>query len=818
MSSIRKNNNSTKVKGIQISKGYENNNLSENKIFMWFVKVLIIFMGTFGALYSFVSGYELDYSIEFFITSSLLCALLFGTLYIFKRIAVCVFPASCLLLLIIGYINNDQLYSFFIYTWNECVDFLASKDLLFPKFSTLGTQMFNEVFIWTFVSLVFSVIIGFFTVFKIHFLPVFVMTFVPLELVLYFGLVPNLFSVICFFACNAAVLSMSVIKIKKKYFENSKFSQRGLAVVSLIMCIFFAAALCLSNWGIAISGYERPEEFNIIRKNYSNFNFKSLLSDKNELIDLSNQSKRETDMEEDLLINIPLETNSVYLKFRTGSIYENNKWFDFDSSVYNETPINIMKSNNLTISDIFATSEQGKRSLGLMTIKPVMDISGFTYLPYGFYNDGGLTAVNDEGAIKNQSKSKMLKGYSVSYDRRANNLWGELQDDQYFLRKSQFLEISGSYTDFVNDHYTQVPDNLTKLKELAEDLKNDGFQKRAYIINSIKKVQNYLRENAEYSLEPGAVPNGKDFTEHFLFENKKGFCVHFATAGVMLLRAMGIPSRYASGYIITDDDFANASDVKFEKVKVTYLENQKTVSSTVDQNTATVSLTDKNAHAWAEVYVDGLGWIPCEMTTGYSQSESGLGDLNYGDVQNETKSETEAETEATTQETTEAETEEPETFSNIPDDSQTTDASGIGLDILLIIIAIIILIVAVDLILRAIIVRKRLKSFKGRNLNKNAENLYLYLEKILLYSKFKDLQKDNLTIGFEKLFKKFDFVDDKQSKDTVEVLQKLFYGNVNISKEELIIVEKFVLSFVSNFISLQKRRKRFVYKYILFLA
>ncbi|MCH5301005.1 MAG: hypothetical protein J1E56_06775 [Ruminococcus sp.] len=821
MSVINRRNKLNKEKGIQISKGYVSNNPSDNKTFMWYVRVLVIFMGTFASVYSFVSGYELDYTIHFFIIISLLCGLLYGTLYGLKRIAVCVFPASALLLLLIGYINNDQLYSFLVYTWNDCADFLASHSFQIPKFSTLGIHRFNEIFVWLFISLVISLIIGFFAFYKVHFLPVFIITFVPMEIALYYGFVPDLFAVICFFACNSAVLSVSVVRLKRKYFENYKFSQRGLGFVSLIMCIFFAAALCLSNWGIAISGYERPKEFDIIRKNFSTSNFEELLSNKEVAVDLSNQSSRQIDMEEDLIIKVPLESNSVYLKCRTGSVYSDNKWYNFDSSVYDEAPVNTMRSSNITVSDIFSTSENGKRSLGLMTIQPIFDMSGFTYLPYGFYNDGSLIVSKDEGAVRRNNESLE---YNVSYDKRVNNFWGELQDNANFLRVSEFPELSQSYTDFVNEHYTEVPDNLTKLKETAEELKTYGLNKRENIIDSVKKVQQYLRDNAEYSLEPGAVPNGQDFTEHFLFENKKGFCVHFATAGVMMLRAMGIPSRYASGYVITRENYKNAKELTTEEVTVSYLNNRQINQTTVEQQTVTVSLTDENAHAWAEVYIEGLGWIPCEMTAGYSQASNGLGDLSYND-EPETENNNQSGIDITapvTEPTTEAPTTIPEDISETVSDttavSATSTLPAIGINVLLLILAIIVLIIVIDLITRAIIIRKRHRSFKGRNLNKNAENLYLYLEKILSYADFKDLEKENLTNAFEKIFRRFDFVDDKQCADIVKILQKLFYGNVSISKEELVIVEKFVLGFVSNFIERQKRMRKFVYKYILFLV
>ena len=51
-----------------------------------------------------------------------------------------------------------------------------------------------------------------------------------------------------------------------------------------------------------------------------------------------------------------------------------------------------------------------------------------------------------------------------------------------------------------------------------------------------------------YSKTPGEVPEGKEFTEYFLTENRKGFCVHFASASALIYRMCGYPSRFVEGY------------------------------------------------------------------------------------------------------------------------------------------------------------------------------------------------------------------------------------------------------------------------------
>ena len=70
----------------------------------------------------------------------------------------------------------------------------------------------------------------------------------------------------------------------------------------------------------------------------------------------------------------------------------------------------------------------------------------------------------------------------------------------------------------------------------------------------------------------------------------------------MLLRASGIPARYAVGLSVDREDLRNAPLTK--------------------EGLHALSVNDHHAHAWVEVYVDGLGWRPCEMTPGKEGAEN----------------------------------------------------------------------------------------------------------------------------------------------------------------------------------------------------
>ena len=136
-----------------------------------------------------------------------------------------------------------------------------------------------------------------------------------------------------------------------------------------------------------------------------------------------------------------------------------------------------------------------------------------------------------------------------------------------------------------SETYTQIDSYTARgLRRLAAEAEIYPGDDRAGIAD---RVAEYISSSGRYTLSPYIVPEGEDFALYFLENSKQGYCIHFATTAVLMLRALDVPARLTSGFIVTVADNAVGR---------------------------TVAVTDRNAHAWVEVYFDDIGWLPLEVT------------------------------------------------------------------------------------------------------------------------------------------------------------------------------------------------------------
>ena len=151
------------------------------------------------------------------------------------------------------------------------------------------------------------------------------------------------------------------------------------------------------------------------------------------------------------------------------------------------------------------------------------------------------------------------------------------------------------YRQFVYQNYLDVPEDTAGfLLQWRQDVEagigvetgpvDTGSGQYADVLTEAERIRELLAATTEYDLQaPYMRPNG-DFVTYFLGESRRGYCMHYASAAALLLRMEGIPARYVSGYLaqITDPE--------------------------------STPVPDSSAHAWVEVYLDGYGWYPVEMT------------------------------------------------------------------------------------------------------------------------------------------------------------------------------------------------------------
>lgn len=134
----------------------------------------------------------------------------------------------------------------------------------------------------------------------------------------------------------------------------------------------------------------------------------------------------------------------------------------------------------------------------------------------------------------------------------------------------------------IKEQYTVLPEELPdRVRELAYDITKDA--ETTY--DKLKAIEKHL-STYTYSVTPGNLPEGEDFVDYFLFDNKQGFCTSFATSMAILGRCVGIPTRYVEGFLMDSSD----------KGSQTYM------------------VRNRKAHSWAEAYIEGVGWIPFEAT------------------------------------------------------------------------------------------------------------------------------------------------------------------------------------------------------------
>lgn len=350
----------------------------------------------------------------------------------------------------------------------------------------------------------------------------------------------------------------------------------------------------------------------------------------------------------------------IYLKGMSYANYENNKWSVLTDEQANDYPQDFQ-------AFIMTANYQERSTVTIDTVNK----ESIVYTPYY------LASINDtfspvcDVLVSNSDKAT---NYSMSV-----MPYSESELDNFSM---DFSSPVYDYDNFVKSYYLKLPyDTKLAMLKIAEENNLTGVSTQ----NIPQAVKQFVSHSASYSLNTQKVPDGRDVAEWFLNDAETGYCMHFANAAAVMLRALGVPARYVTGY---------CADVVDGKAIV----------------------TSDNAHAWVEYYDSSIGWIPLDATSSdfvvVQATES---------IQPTTQSQT---TSPTVQPTTQAQTTKP---------VKTEVKAKISTPAIIVII--ILLIIALE-ILRIILIRYYRKySFTHKDYKSRVICIYRYLNKLSVHSK-----------------------------------------------------------------------------------
>ena len=159
--------------------------------------------------------------------------------------------------------------------------------------------------------------------------------------------------------------------------------------------------------------------------------------------------------------------------------------------------------------------------------------------------------------------------------RVARELYGLRLSD--YLTYEEYKTCIAAYREMEQDPlYLDTSMVTDRIRELTEDLTKDCESD----LDKARAIEKFLRQ---YKYDLSVDLRGREnFVESFLFEEQKGYCVHYASAMICMLRACGVPARCVQGFLYSPED---------EGV-----------------------IRGSNAHVWVEAYLSGVGWVRFEPT------------------------------------------------------------------------------------------------------------------------------------------------------------------------------------------------------------
>ncbi len=646
----------------------------KGKVFLTLIRGLLVFLSTYGVIGGLCSSFGLAFDPvavgAMLFVISVTIAFIYYNKFTFYTGYVMLFLAFLVLYVTAyAYINSgfqaflNEVYSsygdfFLLPSTRETTEYIADRSVTVP-----AAMLFTGAGFAILLNISISAYMDPFTTFLV--------TFLPLQIAFYIDIIPPLPYLVMLITVYITVTvlgSSGSFKLPYRYKKGQQYLRKrsakkdryeyissgtgmlqlsviaamGAAVLMLVMNTVFIGRFSTKYVSNGIKdrtdGYVKILAQGGISSLFNRYEAKGGLSHGR----LGGISSVAPDYETDLVVRfVPTYTYSennmhpVYLKAYTGVYYRDNRFGiikpdgngSFDSvheDTYMPVGAEYMDTGNSAYIKMFILNKDADNT--------------YDYRPYfSVYSGSGRNesakGVSD-GLSQNADRMMGLSGMVIE-DEEPLKDWagGYLTENEHATAYEMIYtphtygehfepdpDITDEYERYVYENYLDLPDELSQVLSdivletgIGDDglLSDDISLKRQERLKKAAAVKQYFRDNFQYSMLPGASPLNKDAIGYFLTEQKRGFCVHFASSGALILRAAGVPTRYVEGYVINPGDVTESS---IERVNADdWVISDKTGKG--DRIAVSdVEIPDANAHAWLEIYFDGYGWIPYEMT------------------------------------------------------------------------------------------------------------------------------------------------------------------------------------------------------------
>lgn len=255
-----------------------------------------------------------------------------------------------------------------------------------------------------------------------------------------------------------------------------------------------------------------------------------------------------------------------------------------DSSILK--PLKNLKKRKTVEADVFISASVWKHSLlapatpfSIQTI-PV-DTAYKGLFRSGYHVKSNVSELNNAYFVYNPSSNPQILAYQ----------------EERFEELRTVKDFSGMDSVMLK-YYTELPKGT--LFDSIRNLTLAITAKAKTPADKVAAIRNYFMQPGtngqplyRYTLDPGApgdpnIPTGS-MLRNFLFKTHEGYCTYFAGASVLMLRSIGIPARFTTGFATVDRS---------------------------DKNRGWYWFYASQAHAWTQIYFPEYGWLDFDMTIG----------------------------------------------------------------------------------------------------------------------------------------------------------------------------------------------------------